>query len=60
MKMTDIQKKAKALGMTPGKMSKTELVRSIQEREGNFACFQTAKDSCDQSGCCWRKDCLTH
>lgn len=38
----------------------TELIRSIQRREGNFECFATAAASvCDQTGCCWRERCLT-
>lgn len=59
MKMTDIQKRAKGMGLKPGKVKKAELIRLIQEQEGNFSCFQTAQDSCDQTECCWRGDCLT-
>jgi hypothetical protein len=40
-------------------LSKAELIRRIQKAEGNFDCFGTAKDSCDQSQCCFREDCLT-
>ena len=59
MKMTDIQKKAKVIGIKPGKAKKAELIRMIQEQEGNFSCFQTAQDFCDQTDCCWMGDCLT-
>ena len=60
MKLSEIKKKAKKLGVKPGKMGKTELIRSIQRAEGNFDCFGTATDYCDQLGCSWRDDCLKH
>lgn len=59
MKMADIQNKAKALGIKPSKMKKAELIRSIQNEEGNFSCFQTSDSGqCSQESCCWRDDCL--
>jgi hypothetical protein len=59
MKMEEIRSKAKALGLrnTFG-LSKAELIRRIQRAEGNFDCFGTAKDYCDQFQCCFREDCL--
>ncbi len=59
MKMQEVRKKAKKVGIknTFG-MSKTELIRRIQRAEGNFDCFGTAKDYCDQIVCCFRVDCL--
>lgn len=60
MKMDQVKEKARALGIKPGQMKKTELIKIIQKTEGNFDCFGTAYDSCDQAGCCWRSDCLTH
>ncbi len=59
MKMQEVREKAKALGMkkTFG-LSKTELIRQIQKTEGNFDCFRTAKDYCDQFQCCFREDCI--
>jgi len=60
MKVQEIKAKAKTLGINPGKMNKMELIRSIQAQEGNFPCFQTATtNTCDQTSCCWRNDCLT-
>lgn len=59
MNMTTVKKKAQALGIKAGKMRKVELIREIQSKEGNFPCFQTANNSCDQMECCWREDCLT-
>ncbi|MGQ9638089.1 MAG: SAP domain-containing protein [Thermodesulfobacteriota bacterium] len=60
MKMQDIRKKAKDLGLksTFG-LSKAELIRRIQRAEGNFDCFGTATDYCDQFQCYFREDCLT-
>jgi hypothetical protein len=59
MKMADIQSKAKAMGIKPGKMKKAELIRTIQTTEGNFSCFQTSDNAqCTQESCCWRDDCI--
>jgi hypothetical protein len=59
MKMQELRKRAKKVGIknTFG-LSKTELIRRIQRAEGNFDCFGTAKDYCDQIVCCFREDCL--
>ena len=58
MKMTEVKAKAKNMGISPGKMRKADLIRSIQEQEGNSPCFDTKDSYCDQDGCCWRDDCL--
>ena len=58
MKMQEIKKRAKLLGLKSGKKRKADLIRIIQTAEGNFSCFQTASEACDQSECCWRDDCL--
>lgn len=58
MKMADIKEKAKMLGIKPGKMKKEDLIRAIQEEEGNFPCFGSAMRHCSQEDCCWRDDCL--
>jgi hypothetical protein len=59
MKMQEVREKAKVLELknTFG-LSKAELIRRIQKAEGNFDCFGTAKDYCDQLDCCFRDDCL--
>jgi hypothetical protein len=60
MNMQDIRSIAKEFGLKTGKKTKIDLVRTIQLTEGNFDCFATASaGECDQSGCLWRKDCLT-
>ena len=59
MHMDEIRQLARARGL-PGKRNKVELVRSIQQDEGNFTCFATAYDGiCDQTGCRWRADCFS-
>jgi len=58
MNMTELKEKAKQLGVQAGKMTKGDLIRTIQKKEGNFPCFETAKDYCDQLKCAWRKACL--
>jgi hypothetical protein len=59
MKMQEVRDKAKALGLknTFG-LSKMELIQMIQRAEGNFDCFGTATDYCDQFRCSFREDCL--
>ena len=60
MNMQDIRSIAKEYGLKTGKMTKVNLVRTIQLTEGNFDCFATASaGECDQTGCLWRKDCLS-
>jgi len=58
MNITEIKEKAKRLGVEAGKLTKGDLIRAIQKKEGNFPCFETAKDFCDQLKCAWRKACL--
>jgi len=58
MKMQEVRAKAKVLGLKNiFGLSKAELIRRIQKAEGNFDCFGTAKDYCDQFQCCFRDDC---
>jgi len=57
MNVQTIKAIAKKMSIEPGSMNKLELVRSIQEKEGNLPCFKTAQASCDQLDCCWRSDC---
>lgn len=59
MKITEIREIAKAHGIQPVNLFKTELIKTIQTKEGNFDCYGTAYDGmCDQFGCCWREDCF--
>ena len=59
MKIEAVRSIAKSHSINPGKLSKTELIKSIQTKEGNFDCFATAYGGeCDQGGCSWREDCF--
>jgi len=59
MRLSEIEKRARSFGIKDTwKLSKRNLIREIQRREGNFPCFATAQTYCDQMSCCWRKDCL--
>lgn len=59
MKMGEIRSKAKELGVkAKASIKKDDLIHVIQAAEGNFPCFKTANDYCDQSGCCFRSMCL--
>ena len=59
MKLAEIEKKARSVGIKDTwKYSKKDLVKTIQRTEGNFDCFGTASDSCNQLTCCWRSDCI--
>ena len=58
MKLDEIREIARQHNIKAGKMRKADLVRAIQQAEGNEACFDTAKaDMCDQAACLWREDC---
>lgn len=59
MKIQEIRAIAKVRGIKFAKLSKTDLIRTIQREEGNFPCFGAAVGgSCDQVNCLWREDCL--
>ncbi len=60
MKLQEIREIAKTLGLAKASsLQKVDLIRGIQQLEGNFDCFARASDGyCDQSGCTWRTDCL--
>ena len=58
MTVKELQKMAKELGVKIGGLRKAEMIREIQRAEGNFDCFGTAIDYCDQLGCLFREDCL--
>ncbi|MEW6606003.1 MAG: SAP domain-containing protein [bacterium] len=60
MNINDIKAKAKEVGVKAGKMNKGDLIRAIQSTEGNFPCFETATDYCDQNNCAWMEDCLSN
>ena len=58
MKLEEIKEIAKQRGIKAGKMKKVDMVRTIQETEGNQQCFSSGKaEECGQEGCLWREDC---
>jgi len=59
MRLLLIEKKARDLGIKDTwKYSKKDLIRKIQEAEGNNLCFATKNRAfCGQMECCWRADC---
>ena len=57
MQIKKIRAIAKKMDVVSGKMEKDELVRIIQETEGNVPCFRTGLPSCQQYDCWWRIDC---
>lgn len=58
MKMQEIRTIAKKLGINSFAKTKAELIREIQRKEGNFDCYGTAQDFCDQEACSFRSSCL--
>jgi len=59
MKMEEVRSIARSHGIQSAKLSKTELIKSIQANEGNFDCFATAYGGeCDQACCLWREECF--
>jgi hypothetical protein len=58
MTIYDIRVIAKNKGIDPRNMNKSDLIRTIQTKEGNFPCFKRAGSDCDQKDCLWRSDCL--
>lgn len=58
MRLEEIKEIAKQHGIKVGKLKKAELIRSIQQAEGNEACFDAGKVAvCGQDSCLWRSDC---
>ena len=59
MKMEEIKAIARHHQLKPGKANKGELIRAIQQAEGNSACFgSNSANECGQFNCLWREDCL--
>ena len=59
MGMPEIKAKARSIGINPGKMKKSELIRTIQVTEGYEPCFGRSNGQCDNTDCCFMKDCLS-
>jgi hypothetical protein len=58
MKMQETREIAKNMGIKTANMKKVDIIRAIQQAEGNCDCYNTGKASgCGQSICLWRDDC---
>lgn len=58
LSVSEIQTKAKGLGIIPGKMNKTDLIHAIQTAEGNTPCYGWSNGNCPYTDCCFMADCL--
>ncbi len=58
MKMQAIRNLAKQFGIDGARKGREELIRAIQRAEGNFDCFGSDKDYCDQYECRFCEMCL--
>jgi hypothetical protein len=60
MKIQEIQKIAKKMGINTYRMKKGDIVRAIQRAENNMDCFYTPRvEYCGELLCLWREDCLS-
>lgn len=49
----------KERGIRVSNMKKVDIIRAIQQEEGNNACYNTnSADTCGQVDCLWRDDCV--
>lgn len=59
MKIDEIKEIARNHNIKVGKAKKSDLVRAIQQAEGNQPCFDTlTSGECGQAACLWRGDCV--
>jgi hypothetical protein len=57
MTLKKIREKARTVGVKNySRYRKSDLIRAIQAREGNSACFGSIRD-CWEFGCLWREEC---
>ena len=59
MKMQEVRAIAKDLGVNSFGKSKVELIKEIQRKQGNFDCYGSAANYCDQLDCLFRSSCLS-
>ena len=58
MKRNELERLAKSLGIKSIGKNKADLIKQIQRKQGNFDCFGSAVDYCDQFSCLFRASCL--
>ncbi|MEW6351097.1 MAG: Rho termination factor N-terminal domain-containing protein [Thermodesulfobacteriota bacterium] len=57
MNVRNIREKARELGVKNySRIRKADLIREIQQKEGNSPCFESIPD-CWEFDCIWREDC---
>jgi hypothetical protein len=57
MTLKEIQEKARSMGLKNyTRFRKADLIRAIQEKEGNSPCYQGISD-CRQYDCLWMPSC---
>ena len=57
--MQELRVLAKSHKINSVGVSKIDIIRAIQRKEGNFDCYASAHaGECDQGACLWRLDCL--
>jgi hypothetical protein len=60
MRLEEIQKMAKGMGIRSLKMKKPHLIRAIQRAENNIECYGTKRvTNCQEMACLWKSDCLS-
>ena len=59
MKMHEVRAIAKSLGINSFGKNKVELIKEIQRKQGNFDCYGSAANYCDQLSCLFRSPCLS-
>jgi hypothetical protein len=58
MKFSEIQGRAKKMGVNPVGKTKTDLVRSVQKAEHNRDCYNRGESAaCGQAAWAWREEC---
>jgi hypothetical protein len=59
MKIQEVREIAKKQGIKTANAKKVDIIRAIQQAEGNIDCYSTGKSAeCGQDNCLWREDCL--
>lgn len=59
--LNQVKEMAKDLGLKFNNIKKADLIRNVQQAEGNFPCFQCdgAKENCHEENCLWRAECIS-
>ena len=58
MKTKEIRKRAEAFDLKLKSKNKTQMIRAIQEAEGNPQCFRSGLEHCEHVDCCWLEECI--